>query len=124
MSRIIKSRLGFGMSAGEATAGRPTIVKYNFNGNRHDIRRTIGVGPTYGIGILPPPRLVVYPLGNILPISFLYGACLAVTNVSQYDNLNIASDVERYRTDTNGSYRSSMTRLNARYHWDSDHDAR
>lgn len=124
MSYIIKSRLGFGISAGEATAERPTIVKYNFNRKRHNLGRTTKAGSTYSIGILPPPMLIVYPLGDSLPINFFNSRPRATTNVSQYDNLNIVSDVERFRTDSDSSSRSSMTRLNARYYWSLDSYAR
>lgn len=122
MSRIIKSRLGFGVPVGEATVELHNIVKYKFKEKRHNLGRYISARPAYAIGILPPPMFIMYPLGNSLPINFFYGIPLAITNVSQYNNLNNVSDVERCRSDDEKFSRSSMTRFNARYYWDLDHD--
>lgn len=121
MSRIIKSRLGFGISVGEATVERPAIVKYNYKEKRHNLERFMRARVTYGIGILPPPMFILYPLGGSLPTTSFYGVTLAITNVGQYDNLNNVFDVERCRSDSDNFYRSSMTRFNARYYWDLDH---
>ena len=121
MSRIIKSRLGFGVLVGEATIGLPANVKYNFKEKRHNLGRFVSARTAYVIGILPPPMFIMYPLGNSLPTNSFYGIPLAITNVSQYDNLNNVSYVERYRSDSDSFSRSSMTRFNARYYWDLDH---
>ena len=122
MPLIIKSRLGFGIPVSEATAELPAIVKYNFKEKRHNLGRFMRARTTYGIGILPPPMLILYPLGGSLPIASFYGVPLAITNVGQYDNLNNVFDVEHCRSDSDSFPKSSMTRFNARYYWDLDND--